>query len=90
MDEGCLASWGAQNEGRSRNENGSSWVAGMGEAAREVNKQLVELLTGEQPASIPRFGQGYGAACVLASIDEWGECTIGVVAAGISKLLQFG
>jgi hypothetical protein len=27
-----------------------------------------------------RLDQGYGAACVLASSNEWGECIIGVAA----------
>ena len=27
-----------------------------------------------------RFGPSYGAACVLASIDEWGECILSIAA----------
>jgi hypothetical protein len=27
-----------------------------------------------------RSDQGYGAACVLPSIDEWGECIVGIAA----------
>jgi hypothetical protein len=37
-----------------------------------------------------RFDQGYGAACVLASINEWGECIVGTAATWICELLQFG
>jgi hypothetical protein len=42
MGGGCLASWDAQSEGRSGDEDGSWYVAEMWEVVWAVNKQLVE------------------------------------------------
>ena len=42
MGEGFWGSRDAQNEGRSRDEDGSCQVAGMWKVVRAVDKQLVE------------------------------------------------
>jgi hypothetical protein len=34
--------------------------------------------------------QGHRAACVLAGVDEWGECIARIAASRICELLQFG
>jgi hypothetical protein len=37
-----------------------------------------------------KMGQGYRAACALASVDEWGEHITGIIAPRICELLQLG